>query len=610
MLNQLSKYDDIDKGIHFFTDGDTDIVVMKKDMFTVDELDMAECLRMYIDNQSTVWIPTIEISNYSLYKFILFSFREFVRTDSNERDKVFEQLKQSYIRHNEMFAKIARERFDRYDDMLVHQKDCAYLGYTRRENIFALEQGLGKTILGISLSYIVKSRLTLIITPGVVKWQWPTEMMDWGVCMNEITVVDADKKSNIVAPYERFIIINYDLLEKNLVKLKIKNPDLIILDECHKVKNMDSNRTKVLHELQEVTKARLCLLSGTPVTNKTEDIFSYLKLTTHKYGNKKKFEDKFIESFSSRDGKLKTRGKNLVFLNDCISNLMIRRRKSILNLPEKKYHKLIFDITGSMKEEYDMYYNELVDKISKHARKKELDLSLQRLNIISAKSKVKHIISLAETVIKTKHKVYVDEKFIDGNTTTVITNKEIEVDGKVVIFCMNTEPLMMLQEHFKSRCVLIDGSVPMKKRVAIAKLFRKSRTVNVLISQLDAGGIGLNLVNKKEDVSLPPIYTVIHLNFPFTNAQLEQGNDRVHRIGQWHPVDIYYTLSKGTIDEKLLDIIQRKYQDVSTLIEGQKEDIDLNDVDFDELDILYNTIQKEHEDFSENESTVNDIING
>lgn len=587
-------YPNLKMGLTFFTESNgDDVIVLRKPMFNVDELDFAECIKMNIENTSTVWIKLKHISNYSLYRFIIFSFRGFVDQDSDERDEVFGKLKVAFKKLWDEFETVARANYEKYDDLLYHQKEGEYLGYYRRENIFAFEQGLGKTLTANAMSMILKSRKILIVTPGAVKWQWPSEMMDWDIPMNEISILDANKKDCIKAPYERYVLINYDLLERHLVELKIKNFDLIILDECHKIKNLDSQRTKIIHELQECTKARLCLLSGTPATNTAEDIFSYLKLTSHKYGDKKKFYDKFIEEYMGKDGKMRKRGKNLQFLNDCISNLMIRRRKNILNLPPKNYSRLIFDMDMHIHDEYKAQLHEIVNRANSGSlNKSQAQLSIQSLNILSAKSKIPSVIAFAESIVNKKHTVLVDEKIIEGNVTKTFTNKEIEVNGKIVLFCTNTEPIEMLARHFGNRAVVINGKTPMKDRFKIATRFRKSRTINVLIGQTDACGIGLNLVNKKEDVDLVPIYTAMHINFPLTWAQIEQASDRIHRIGQWHEVDIMCCFSKGTIDEKLYDLIKRKYDDVSTLIEGQKEDINIEEINFEDVDITVNDIKE------------------
>ena len=595
MLAQSNRYTECSLGLTFITlENGSDVLVLRKPMFNVDELDLAECIKMNIENASTVWIKLSDISNFSLYTFIIYAFKGFVDQDSEERDEVFDKLKKGYKKLWAEFEAVARERFPRYDELMYHQKEGCYLGYYRRENIFAFEQGLGKTLTSNALAVILDVKKQLIVTPGAVKWQWPSEMMDWDISMLEISIMDASPKDSIKAPFEKHILINYDLLERNKTALKIKNFDMITLDECHKIKNTDSIRSQSIHDLQKLTQARLCLLSGTPATNTAEDIFSYLKLTSHKYGNKKLFYDKFIEEYKDKTGKTKRRGKNLQFLNYCISNLMIRRRKSILNLPPKNYVKLMFDMDKDIHEEYRNQLYDIVNKSeSGQLSKTQTQLSLQSLNILSAKSKVPKLIPMIEGIINKKYIVYVDERLIEGSTTTTIEDKPIEVNGKIVIFCVNTEPINMLAEYFGSRAVVIDGKVKMKERFKIATLFRKSRTINVLIGQTDACGIGLNLVNKQKDKGLVPIHTVLHVNFPLTWAQVEQASDRVHRMGQWYPegVEILCAFSKGTIDEKLYELIKRKYEDVSTLIEGQKEDINLEEVNFSDIAVSVDDIK-------------------
>ena len=290
-------------------------------------------------------------------------------------------------------------------------------------------------------------------------------------------------------------------------------------------------------------------------------------------------------------------------LNIALSNLIVRRKKKdCLSIPDKIYHKLNFDI-GNYKEEYDLAMEQLMEALSKR-KKGGVELCLSQLNIIACKSKVKGIIAFAETLANELQTVEVEDTFINKDNTRVITTKEIEVQSKVVIFCPFIEPLNMLQEHFKQRCVRIDGKVSSSKRLAIAEKFLKSRRINFFIGQTDAAGIAIDLINTEKDKHLPSVHYVIHVGFPYTNAQLEQANDRTHRIGTYKNPHIYYTVADGSIDDKILALIQRKYNDVSIVIDGEKDIIDFNEVSFDDLELLAMELEEE----LTNEKTLKDWI--
>lgn len=533
------------------------------------------------------------ISKESLWKFMKYAHGAFVKDDKNAEymASLFSEIHLIYRELYTKFETIARQNFAKFDDLLQYQKDDVFLGFYRKDNMLALEQGLGKTMEGIAIAETLKSKLTLIIMPAVSKPNWVKHLFNWGVNMTEITVLDTEKQR--ISPYEKYIVVNYDLLQRWEDWLKKKNITLIIADECHKAKNIDANRTRIIHDIQNICKSRLCLLSGTPASNKVDDLFSYLRLTKNPLGvSKTEFLAKFTKEIKFKHGGKKIIGDNLVMLNVALSNLIVRRRKKgTINIPDKEYHKLNFDI-GSYKEEYDKAYEELLEALSKR-KKGGIDLCLSQLNIISCKSKIKGIIAFAETLANKMQDVEVDDTYIDKDNNRVKTTKTIQVQSKVVIFCPFIEPLNMLQEYFKQRCVRIDGKIASSKRLAIAEKFLKSRSINFFIGQTDAAGIAIDLINTQKDKHLPSVHYVIHVGFPYTNAQLEQANDRVHRYGTYISPQIYYTVADGSIDEKILRLIQSKYNDVSVVIDGEKDIIDFNEVSFDELELLAMELEEE-----------------
>lgn len=605
-LQEYAKYKSLDKEI-VFNKETKEIIFIKT--YNTDETLVANCIGISpVDNDmiyDTRKIFIGMISKDSLWRFMKFAHYEFLRSNESYMiNEVFAQLQLAYKDIQTHIEDVLKSKYDRYDELMFHQKEALIDGFYKDKLVYALEQGLGKTLIGISKSIGMSFKRTLIVCPSVAKYNWVEELYEWGVPMTEITVVDGDK--TIISSYEKFVVINYDILDKWHVHLKRRNFDHIILDECHKIKNTESIRNNVINSIQLASNSVISFLSGTPAPNTIDDIFAYLQLGGNELGkSRSEFIKRFTKDVITKSGLKKTVGTNLELLNLCLSNFFFRRRKDILSLPDKKYHKLHFDI-GDYKQEYDNAYDEMLKRISEKGSK-SFDLSISQLGIITSKSKVKNVISLAESISDKLQEVYVDSTFISDGVKRVVKNKKIEVKSKVIIFCPYIEPLNMLEAHFRNRCVRIDGKVSAKKRIQLSKLFKTSRSVNFLIAQTDAAGIAINLVNKEKDKNLPAINTCIHLGFPFTNAQLEQANDRIHRIGQWKDCDIYYTLAKKTIDEKILNLVERKYSDVSSAIDGYKDLIDFNNLDFSSLELaseaLFNSIRNEEE----NEKTLINI---
>jgi coenzyme F420-reducing hydrogenase gamma subunit len=117
--------------------------------------------------------------------------------------------------------------------------------------------------------------------------------------------------------------------------------------------------------------------------------------------------------------------------------------------------------------------------------------------------------------------------------------------------------------------VLIDGSVNASKRQDLINEFKEKEDVTVFLGNMQAAGVGINLVNSSD---------VIFCNFPFTPAELYQAEDRTHRIGQVNSVNIYYTVCDGSIDEHLYNIIASKSADTNALIDHGKEVVDFGNI--------------------------------
>ena len=175
-------------------------------------------------------------------------------------------------------------------------------------------------------------------------------------------------------------------------------------------------------------------------------------------------------------------GKNLEFLNACISNFIIRKRKEdALKLPEKIYHKLYFDM-GFFKEEYDNAIEEMIRKMEEKGSS-NMELNIAQLGVITSKSKVNSIITLAESLSNKMHKVITTEVAMKENNIVEKKEVELEVANKVIIFCPYTEAINKFVEYFGARCVRIDGSTAQTSALinTIEKL--KNLNINVIFFQ-------------------------------------------------------------------------------------------------------------------------------
>lgn len=141
----------------------------------------------------------------------------------------------------------------------------------------------------------------------------------------------------------------------------------------------------------------------------------------------------------------------------------------------------------------------------------------------------------------------------------------IEGKHKTVIFSQYTRMLQIMREDFEKQGIrfsYLDGSS--KNRLEIVKEFNEDEKIPVFLVSLKAGGTGLNLVGAD---------TVIHYDMWWNPAVENQATDRVHRIGQKESVSVYKLVTLGTIEEKIVEMQNRKKGIVKKIVSCDDEAI-------------------------------------
>jgi len=536
------------------------IVTLQKQDFTYNDTQLFRMYNFVWSPDGYVNVPVRGTSKKALWSTIKQLYPTFKSWDKKETDRIINEIKEVFTIYENGFDEAVSEKVPLYKFLFAHQKECVRAQCYKKYNLISLEQGLGKSMSAIVPSLILNTPITLIIVPNSLKYNWKEEMTStwqerfgWSIPENQITILNANKSH--FAREERFIIVNYDIVDKYMEWFLSKDIKRIVIDECHYIKNRDAGRTKTIKALIYKMRPSVSFLGGTPAPNRITDIFSYLEMARHPEGEKYSwFLKKYCITQKTQYGEVAKEGINLEELNRNIQNFMIRKLKvDCLDLPEKNYIKINFE-----NEEYDAIYktayDELMRKImaSNGKRSADIESQMNTLQIITAKAKVKPCIELCENIMSDIH-------VKDGK----------EYPKKVAIMCNFKEPLFMLQEYFKEKCVMIYGGVESEKRMELVNAFRKIDNVQVFLGQTTSAGVGLNMTECAD---------VIFLNFPYTRAEIEQAADRFHRIGQKEQVSVYFTVLRGKIDEYIYKILQSKYRHVSKLIDTKVDNTDTVDV--------------------------------
>lgn len=567
-------------------------VIFKKHAFKEDELSLARCFDFQISKDSKAILCYIDRTTEEALKgFLDHCYRVLMQSPSMHVAKIMliGCIQQAYSVDKSNFIKEYKPaKF--YDligkKMWNHQMQTLWMVKNKQYNLCSFEQGLGKTLFAATISQMFNIRRTVIVGPNLVKWNWVMDLSkEWGYDPTVFTVLDRQKTMKALL-FEKFIIVNYEMIGNFMDYLTKEDIGHIIIDECHYIKNSRTHRYKEVKKiLKAFPKARVTLLTGTPYTNQITDLFAYLKLTKHELGkNFTVFKDKYAK------GKSKITGvKNTKDLRLRMSNFMVRRKSDeCLDLPPLKIIKYYFemeDYAAEYKQAMeDLYiqtklYKDLTDHISYLKKDAESSQNNQQ-EINSVTQELNQLRTKKSGNLNTLNRLCALSKI---PKIIELIKKLNDQDEKVVVFCSYKEPMKRIYEHFGEAAVYIDGSVSAHKRQLAIEKFKKDPKCTVFIGQVIAAGIGINLVNARK---------VIFCNFPFTPDLLEQPYKRLHRGGQTRPVDVIYTLCKDSVDEHVYNLIKRKIDNINEVIDhGKKGNLDYGTIQ----ERLFNSLIESYE---------------
>lgn len=399
--------------------------------------------------------------------------------------------------------------------------------------ILSDDMGLGKTIQAITFINYNKPKSVLIVAPKSLLYNWSEEFKKFGNDF-KCSVIEGSKerRSELLKDDSVIKIVSYQSIRNDLDIYEQKTFDYLIMDEAQFIKNPNAKTTKAIGQIKADNKFAL---TGTPIENNLIDLWSiFANIMPGFLLTQKSFEKKYISN-----------EKNVELLKRHIKPFMLRRlKKEVLSeLPDKIETPIYCDMNSAQKKLYKEYSDKYMNKVSEYNKLNEM--SKNKISILS------DLVRLRQISIYPG--LFIDD--YDGMTPKVeaileTLDESIENNNKVVIFSQFTKMLKYLQGEIvkKHEVMYVDGQMAAKTRLEIVNEFNTG-DVKVILISLKAGGVGLNLTGAN---------TVIHTD-PWWNPAVEnQATDRVHRIGQKDVVQVFKFITKGTIEEKIFLLKQKK----------------------------------------------------
>jgi len=425
--------------------------------------------------------------------------------------------------------------------------------------ILADEMGLGKSIQ--SLTFVERENLypCIIVCPAALKWNWEREVaMHIG---REVTILEGRKPPRRKRiRHTSIIIVNYDIVGDWLPYLLSVNPESLIIDEAQYISNRKTKRAKAVKRLGAKVE-KIIALSGTPLTNRPREIYPIVNLLRPDlFPSFRPFANRYCGPKLTPWGWKFDGATHLDELHEILKErLMIRRRKVdvLKDLPPKTRHIIPVDI--EKRDEYKRAQSDYVSWLRDHLGEAVRDRVIQAQRVVRR-------MHLWRLVAEMKLPSVIS--WIDS----FLANTERE---KLVVFGIHYKILIPLYERYRKHgAVLINGKIRGKDRQQAIDLFQKDRGTRLLFGNYRAAGVGSNYTSASTGISV---------ELPWTPAEALQGEDRLARMGQKFPVDFYYLVAKGTVEEMHCDLLQRKQGIiVDRVLDGKKN---LSDFSlFDELE--------------------------
>ena len=444
--------------------------------------------------------------------------------------------------------------------------------------LLADEMGVGKTIQAISLTYIYRDEWpVLIICPGSMKYLWKSEIKYWlGLKDQRIFLVNTSRQK--IPEDKYFYIISYDMVRK--IKKKLKNFEFrfVILDEAHSIKNMETQRAKNIIPIA-VRSKRLLLLTGTPLLSKPLEGYPLLyALRPDIFTGFKKYGYRYCDPQPTPFGVSWSGASNTKELHWIMSTLMIRRlKKEVLGvLPPKVRTKRSINVD-----------KDVIEKIKSTRSVKGRKSTIDAYNL-TAIAKKKGVITYLKDFLE----------ILDNN------NKQKDKKEKLIIFGYHIEILDSIENFCIKNdigFIRIDGNTKQDIRYDNVNSFQRDPNVRIAILSIIAASTGITLTSA---------HIVIFAELTWTPSIMIQAEDRAHRIGQRaDKVDIHYLYGPETLDDFMLDRLQKKLTIVSTTVDDKQEDFGVvADPEFIEAEVNDRENSDEEEDLEK--KMFKDLMNG
>jgi len=423
------------------------------------------------------------------------------------------------------------------------------------------DMGLGKTIQVLGLLLHLKGRSHLLVVPASLIANWLAEIERFAPGLS--TVVGHSSGGASKESRADLVITTYGTVGR-LPWLLEKEWDTVVLDEAQAIKNPASKQARACKALKSRVKLAL---TGTPVENRLGDLWSIFDfLNPGLLGSAK--------AFAGFSKKLAARG-DYAPLRNLVRPYILRRLKTdkrvISDLPDKTEVSAYCSLTKTQAA----LYQDSVDALKEQLATVRSDGMQRRGVILAFLMRLKQICNHPSQWLRDGS--WAPESSGKFGRLSEICESIAAKGEKVLVFTQFrevTEPLAgFLSGVFAHDGLVLDGNTPIKQRQKLVDRFGSDDEIPFFVLSVKAGGTGLNLTAASH---------VIHFDRWWNPAVENQATDRAFRIGQKKNVLVHKLICRGTIEERIDELIEAKKGLSREILEGGGEQL-LTEMADDEL---------------------------
>jgi SWI/SNF-related matrix-associated actin-dependent regulator of chromatin subfamily A-like protein 1 len=436
------------------------------------------------------------------------------------------------------------------------------------------DMGLGKTFQAI----VALDAPALVVCPATVRVNWAREVGKWRPDLST-QIISGEKPVDPKDIQASVVIVNYDVLPKQLAVLKQFKWATLVLDEAHYIKTLKvkkdketklpvysgSKRAAAAAELGPLSRRRF-LLTGTPILNRPAEAWPLLYVISPKdwpsffdfgrdycAGYQSQFGWDFSGSSNEEELHQKLKGK-----------YMLRRMKNevLKDLPEKSRQSVTVVLSDAKAKEYHRAAKEFLDWVAEQANVKarstdDLDMSVGEF-VQDALDKVDRAKTL--TKMTALRKISAEGK-VEAALEWVTEHQESTRRPLVVMGHHATalDPLVASLRETGMRVGSILGHDSSSTRQRHIDAFQGGE-LDVIVCSILAAGVGITLTAASE---------MLFIERAWRPGDLVQAEDRIYRIGQKNAVQITYMEGSGTIDEAIATLLRDKVTTIAAVIDGK-----------------------------------------